>query len=1219
MSFLNELDHIPIKLVSPEKIREEWSFGEVKKPETINYKTFKPEMGGLFCERIFGPSKDWHCASNCGHYKKEKYKDQVCPKCGVEVTRSRVRRERMGHIELAAPVAHYWFFKSQNNFIATILDIQNNRLEKIVYCQSHIVTDPGDTDLEYMQLLTSAEYEKARDKYLEEGYLEDVTLDPDSFETYELYKETKESYLNSGNYKEAEENVFIPIMRTFKAGIGAEVVLELLQSLDLPKLEKELKNQLKTEKSQQKRTKLEKRLRVVTAFIRSENKPEWMILKAMPVTPPELRPMVQLDGGRFATSDLNDLYRRIINRNNRLKRLKEMGAPSIIIENEMRMLQEAVDALIANSKKTHPVLGPGKRPLKSLEDSLKGKQGRFRQNLLGKRVDYSGRSVITAGPKLRIHQCGIPRKMALELFKPFVMFQMVKQKKAKNAKGAKRKIEAGHEDVWGILEQVVDRHPVLLNRAPTLHKLSIRAFEPIIVEGEAIMLHPLVCSGFNADFDGDQMAVHVPLSREAQAEAHVLMLASENLIHPQNGKSSSTPTQDMVLGCHYLSLEFEGSKGEGTFFADEDDAVMAYELGNVSLHARVILNVKNHSKIKGYKYLVTTIGKILFNRGMPKELVYINDSNINMPYPDGLFNVIEEAVEYVKAKQNKPFSKSFLGKIVDFAFDHIGNKKTAELLDAMMDLGFKYAMKGGLTISLYDVNTPDIKSEALQEADEKVKEVERLYAYGRITEDYRYSKVVEIWTKTSEHVAKVAYDQLMENPMNPIAMMIDSGARGSNSQYRQLAAMRGLMADPSGKTIERPIKANFTEGLSVFEYFISTHGARKGMADTSLKTADSGYLTRRMVDVAQDVVITEEDCGTDEFFYVEAIVPKVETLQERLNGRYLGETLVKDGEVIAEEGTLVNAGLADKIAENFTKVAIRSVVTCASKRGVCRKCYGMDLATRREVQVGEAVGVIAAQSIGEPGTQLTMRTFHTGGVAGEGDITQGLPRIQEIFEARKLDSPKAKKAVLSEVEGTVEIQEKGRLKDVLIHMPSGDIKVYHIPYGFGLLVKEGEEVGVGKVLTQGSVNPHELLKLKGIEEVQHYLLSEVQRVYKSQGVTISDKHIEVIVRQMTRKVVVRDPGDSTLVVGRLVDRFRVKRINQKLKEEGKREVVIIEKVQGITEASLSVDSFLSAASFEQTSKALSEAAVRGKKDKLRGLKESVIVGKRIPAGTGFYE
>lgn len=1179
MSFLNELDHIPIKLASPEKIREEWSFGEVKKPETINYKTFKPEMGGLFCERIFGPSKDWQCASNCGYYKKEKYKGQICPKCGVEVTRSRVRRERMGHIELAAPVAHYWFFKSQNNFIATLLDIQNNRLEKIVYCQSHIVTDPGDTELEYMQLLTSAEYEKARDTYVKEnGY---------------------------------------PI--GFKAGIGAKVIRELLESLDLPKLEKELKMELKSEKSQQKKSKLEKRIRVVTAFVRSENRPEWMVLEALPVTPPELRPMVQLDGGRFATSDLNDLYRRIINRNNRLKRLKDMGAPSIIIENEMRMLQEAVDALIANSKKAHPVLGPGKRPLKSLEDSLKGKQGRFRQNLLGKRVDYSGRSVITAGPKLRIHQCGIPRKMALELFKPFVMHQMVKQKKAKNVKGAKRKIEAGHEDVWGILEQVVDRHPVLLNRAPTLHKLSIRAFEPIIVEGEAIMLHPLVCSGFNADFDGDQMAVHVPLSREAQAEAHILMNARENLIHPQNGKSSCTPTQDMVLGCHYLSLEIPGAKGEGTFYPTEDEAILAYELGNLSLHAKIILNVKEHSRIKGYKYLVTTVGKIIFNQDMPKDLVYINDSKIASE-PDGLFNVIEEAADYVTKKPNKPFAKSFLGKVVDYAFDHIGNRKTADLLDAMMDLGFKYAMKGGITISLYDVHTPEIKEETLKEADEQVKEVERLYAYGRVTEEYRYTKIVNIWTKTSEFLAETAYNQLMDDQMNPIAMMIISEARGSNSQYRQLAAMRGLMADPSGKTIERAIKSNFTEGLSVFEYFISTHGARKGMADTSLKTADSGYLTRRMVDVAQDVVITEEDCGTDELFYVEAIVPKVETMQERLVGRYVGEDLItKEGEVIAKAGTLVNAPLADKIAQHFTRVGIRSVVTCASKRGVCQKCYGMDLATRQQVEIGEAVGVIAAQSIGEPGTQLTMRTFHTGGVAGEGDITQGLPRIQEIFEARKLDSPKAKKAVLSEVEGTVEVQEKGRLKDVLIHMPSGEVKVYHIPYGFGLLVKDGEQVTSGQVLTQGSVNPHELLKLRGIEEVQHYLLSEVQRVYKGQGVTISDKHVEIIVRQMTRKVIVRDSGDSTQVVGRLVDRFRIKRINQKLREEGKKEVVVMEKVQGITEASLSVDSFLSAASFEQTSKALSEAAVRGKTDKLRGLKESVIVGKRIPAGTGFYK
>jgi len=1182
MSILNKIDYIPIRIASPEKIMEEWSFGEVRKPETINYRTHKPEKGGLFCEQIFGPVKDNQCSSHCGHYKKDRHIGQVCPKCGVEVTLSRVRRERFGHIKLEAPVAHFWFFKGKDNYISAILDITKDSLQRVIYCDSRIVTDPGDTELEYMQLLSETEYAKALDTYTEEnGYA-----------------------------------------IGFKAGIGAKVIREMLEKIDLVELEKELKTRFKTEKSQTNRKSLEKRLKIVQAFLRSNNRPEWMILLGLPVLPPELRPMVQIDGGRFASSDLNDLYRRVINRNIRLKRLKEMGAPGIVIENEMRMLQEAVDTLVANQKTRRPVTGPGNRPLKSLEDSLKGKQGRFRQNLLGKRVDYSGRSVIISGPKLRMNQCGVPRKMAIELFKPFVMYQLIQQKKALNIKNAKNKIESGHPDVWPVLEAVTKNHPILLNRAPTLHKLSIQSFEPVIVEGNAIQLHPLATSGFNADFDGDQMAIHVPISRKAQLEARLLLFSTENLIHPQNGKAAKTPSQDMVLGCHYLTIEQDGAKGEGEFFSSEDEVVRAYEMGWVTLHSKVILDVREHSKIKGYKYLVTTPGKVIFNRSMPQDLVYFNDAKILLPEPAGLFNSIEEATKFIPLKENTPFDKKFLGKIIDFAFDTISKEDTVKLHDAMMDLGFKYAMKGGLSISLFDIETPEEKPELLEEAEKRVEEVKKLYAYGFITDEYRYKRSVRIWSEVSEQLADIAYQNLIKNPLNSIAMMILSGARGSNAQYRQLAANRGLMADPSGKTIDKPIKSNFSEGLTVNEYFISTHGSRKGMVDSALKTANSGYLTRRMVDVAQDVVIVEEDCGTDEYVTMEAIKPNIATLEERLVGRFLAEGIYdNEGNLIASTSEMITSQKSEEIAQITNKVKIRNVVTCSSKRGICQKCYGMDLATRKLVNVGQPVGVIAAQSIGEPGTQLTMRTFHTGGVAGEGDITQGLPRIEEIFEARKLNGPKDRKAVLSEVDGQVEIREVGILKEITItpNDPELEPVTYPIPYGYGLTVENGEVIEKGTALTAGPVSPHELLKVRDMETVRRYLVDEVQKVYKSQGVAISDKHIEVIVRQMTKKVVVRDPGDSTLGIGRLVDRSRIKKLNQKLSKEEKREIEVMEKVQGITEASLSVDSFLSASSFERTSEILSEASIRGKKDKIRGLKESVIVGKLIPAGTGYYE
>jgi DNA-directed RNA polymerase subunit beta' len=1173
MSLLNELEYVPISIASPYKILEQ-SYGEVTKPETINYKTFKPEKDGLFCERVFGPSKDWHCAMWCGQYKKVRHKGKVCEKCGVEVTTSKVRRERMGHIELAAPIAHFWYLQRAQGYVSTILDIPYKKLESIIYCKTHLVIDAGDTDLEERQLLSGREYEE---------------------KLYEF-----------GN--------------RFRAGIGASVIKELLEALDLDVLANDLEKEIAETKTL-KKVKLLKRLKVVDSFRRSGNRPEWMILDMLPVIPPDLRPMVQLDGGRFATIDLNDLYRRIINRNNRLKKLIRVNAPDIIIQNEVRMLQEAVDALIANHRRTNKVIGPGRRVLKSLSSSLEGKQGRFRQNLLGKRVDFSGRSVITVGPELKLHQCGIPRDMALELFRPFIENQLVEQGHVKTVANARQKIESRNDVVWDVLEQVVEGHPVLLNRAPTLHKLSIRAFEILIIEGEAIKLHPLVCSAFNADFDGDQMAVHVPLSREAQAEARILLLASENLLHPQNGESAVTPSQDIVLGCHYLLIEEDGAKGEGKIFGTEEEVLTAYEHGNVALHSKIILYVKNHPKFSEGKYLVTTVGKILFNRVLPTKITYLNEAVMTEgSQVVGLFSSIEEASDFVSSKPPVSMGKDFLKNLISMAFDRIGAESTAAMLDGIKDVGYKYATRGGLTIGLYDINIPKQKSVLVKQTEKEIDVIENYCNYGQISDEDRYQAVIELWTKTNTLVTQEAMSELREQKMNPIRMMIDSGARGAPGQYGQLAGMRGLMADPTGKTIERPIKANFQEGLSVFEFFISTHGARKGLADTSLKTADSGYLTRRMVDVAQNMVITEDDCETTDFMNVMEIKPQIESLEDRIVGRFVGKDILDDsGEVYVKRNTFITEDIAKDLSLKYSEVPIRNLLTCMTAKGVCRKCYGLNLSTRKVVDVGEAVGVIAAQSIGEPGTQLTMRTFHTGGVAGD-DITQGLPRIQEIFEARSLDGPKSKKATLSQVEGVVEIKEKGRLKDVLVRREDGEVEVYNIPYGHPLAVSEGETVKKGDALTTISINPHELLQLKGMRYVQTYLLQEIQKVYATQGVKINDKHIEIIVRQMSRRVVVETQGGSKkLIPGRLVDRYDLNELNKRLAKEKKEPVTAIDKLQGITEASKSSESFLSSASFQETAKALTDAAVKGKRDYIRGLKESVITGKKIPAGTGFKE
>ena len=1166
----NAKEILSIKLASPETILN-WSHGEVTKSETVNYRTFKPERNGLFCEVIFGPTKNYSCSVGCGKYTKQKDEGHICEDCGVEVAHSRIRRERMGHIKLAAPVVHYWYFKNQNSYIPVLLDMKPKDVESVVYCKNYIVLDPGKAPLTKKQVLTDEQY----------------------YEVYEAYGED------------------------FKVGIGAEAFKILLEELDLNKLSKELAKDYEETKTL-KRQNILRRLRLVEDFRKSGNRPEWMILTVVPVLPADLRPLVQLDGGRFATSDLNELYRRIIIRNSRLMRLLDLGAPSIIVQNELRMVQAAVDSLIANQRRNHPVTGPGRRVLKSLSSYLEGKSGRFRQNLLGKRVDYSGRTVITVGPNLKLNQCGIPREMALELFKPFVMNQMVNLGYVDSFKKAKRHIENRNDKMWDVLEKIVKHHPVILNRAPTLHKLSIRAFEPVITEGKSISLHPLVCSGFNADFDGDQMAVHIPISREAQAEARVLLLATKNLLHPQNGKSSVTPSQDMVLGCYYLSIESDGAKGEGKYFSKEVHVMNAYEQKDITLHSKIILYVGNDDRFEG-KYLVTTAGKLLFNQGMPSSVPFVNNGVVDFKKVEGLFDSIEEAKKFVAIKPNKPFDKGFLGDFVSQIHGLVGDEETAELLDNVKEKGFKYSTKGGLTISVPDVSVPSEKWKIIKATETDMKKIEDLYQYGRITKEDRHEFVVGKWGEISQEVAEKSVEALENSGFNPIRMMITSGARGSFGQYRQLAGMRGLMADPSGRTIERPILKNFKEGLDAFDYFISSHGARKGMADTSLKTADSGYLTRRLVDVAHDVVINEDDCETDQYFVVKTIDPQsqppTETLEERIVGRTLGKDLNVEGKVKFKKGILIDKDTSKEIASQFKEVPIRSLVTCESERGVCRKCYGYDLTTNRPAEKGEAVGVIAAQSIGEPGTQLTMRTFHSGGVAGD-DITQGLPRVQEIFEARKTIKGQA---ILSEVNGVAEIIEKGRLKDILIRTDDGKEELYNVALGVAIIIEDGDEVAIGQQLTKGSMDAHQLLRLRGIQAVQEYIIYEIQRVYRSQGVKINDKHIEVIARQMTKRVTVTNVGDSKEVLGSTLELGYVERLNKKLKKSKKQQIEYTSLLMGITEASLSTDSFLSAASFQETAKVLTEAAIKGKKDYILGLKEAVILGRNIPAGTGFKD
>ena len=1146
---LNNFESIKIALASPEKIRQ-WSRGEVKKPETINYRTLKPEKDGLFCERIFGPQKDWEC--HCGKYRRVRYKGVVCDRCGVEVTKAKVRRERMGHIELAAPMSHIWYFKGIPSRMGLLLDMSPRSLEKILYFASYVVVDPGETGLNEKQLLTEKEYRTAVDKY---GY------------------------------------------NSFTVGMGAEAVKQLLQNIDLEKESKELRADLK-DSTGQKRVRTIRRLEVVEAFKKSGNKPEWMILDAIPVIPPDLRPMVQLDGGRFATSDLNDLYRRVINRNNRLKRLLELGAPDIIVRNEKRMLQEAVDALIDNGRRGRPVTGPGNRPLKSLSDMLKGKQGRFRQNLLGKRVDYSGRSVIVVGPELKFYQCGLPKKMALELFKPFVMDKLVKEGFAHNIKSAKSIVEKVKPEVWDVLEDVIKSHPVLLNRAPTLHRLGIQAFEPVLVEGKAIRLHPLACTAYNADFDGDQMAVHVPLSVEAQAEARFLMLSVNNILAPKDGSPITTPSQDMVLGCYYLTIESQGGeKGTGTVFKDFNELMMAYQTKAVELHSTVKMRIVLEDGRVGITE--STVGRFIFNENIPQDLGFVNREED----PFGL------EIDYL-------VDKKALGKIIDKCFRRHGNTITAEVLDHIKSLGFKYSTIGGITVAVADMKIPATKQALIKDAEVQVEKYEKVFRRGLISDEERYEKVIDTWTKTTEKVT----DELMNGleRMNNIYIMAHSGARGSKNQIRQLAGMRGLMANASGKTVEVPVKSNFREGLSVMEYFTSSHGARKGLADTALRTADSGYLTRRLVDVSQDVIVREVDCGTTETTETFAIKDGnevIEVLYDRIVGRYTIDPIVNPttGEVIVEADSMIKEDEAEKIiAAGIETVQIRTVLNCKTNHGVCSKCYGRNLATGKEVNIGEAVGIIAAQSIGEPGTQLTMRTFHTGGVAG-GDITQGLPRVEELFEARK---PKGL-AVITEITGRVEIDETGKRKEISIVPENGETEVYAIPYGSRIRVKHGQMVEAGDPLTQGSINPHDIVRVKGIGGVQDYIVKEVQRVYRMQGVDVNDKHIEVIVRQMLSKVKVEDPGDTDLLPGGYEDVLTFQECNEEAESKGLRPAIAKRVLLGITKASLATDSFLSAASFQETTRVLTEAAIKGKEDHLIGLKENVILGKLIPAGTGM--
>jgi DNA-directed RNA polymerase subunit beta' len=1149
---LEIFNKLKVGLASDDKIRE-WSKGEVKKPETINYRTLKPEKDGLFCEKIFGPTKDWEC--HCGKYKRVRYKGIICDRCGVEVTKSKVRRERMGHIELAAPVAHIWYFKGIPSRIALVLDISPRSLEKVIYFASYIVIDKGTSDLTKCQILTEKEYREAEEKF------------------------------GKGS---------------FVAKMGAEAIRTLLQEVDIEKLSAKLKKEIE-KASEQKRAKLIKRLDTVESFRLSGNKPEWMIMSVIPVIPPELRPMVQLDGGRFATSDLNDLYRRVINRNNRLKRLLELGAPEIIVRNEKRMLQESVDALIDNGRRGRPVTGAGNRALKSLSDMLKGKQGRFRQNLLGKRVDYSGRSVIVVGPELKIYQCGLPKEMAIELFKPFVMKELVGRGLAHNIKNAKRMVEKLRPEVWDILEEVITDHPVMLNRAPTLHRLGIQAFEPVLVEGRAIKLHPLVCTAFNADFDGDQMAVHVPLSPEAQAEARYLMLSVNNLLKPQDGKPVTVPTQDMILGSYYLTMQIDGEKGEGMYFKDVDEALLAYQNGDVGLHAKIKVRVtKEIDGEKKTKTIVATVGRLIYNEEIPQDLGFVDRTD-----PEKEFDL---EIDFAVMKKN-------LGTIIAKCIDKHGLNRSAELLDYIKALGYKYATKGAFTVSVHDVAVPKAKKKILADSEKQVEEVWKQYKRGLITEDERYSSIIKIWEKATNDVTEAMKDNFDE--LNPIYMMAQSGARGNMNQLRQIAGMRGLMANTSGKAVEIPIRSCFREGLDVLEYFISSHGARKGLADTALRTADSGYLTRRLVDVAQDIIVREHDCGTTEGIEIEDIKDGnqiIEKLHERLIGRYALHDIVNPttGELIVDNDTLITPDIADKIINaGINKVEVRSVLECKTKHGVCAKCYGMGLATRKEVNIGEAVGIIAAQSIGEPGTQLTMRTFHTGGVAG-GDITQGLPRVEELFEARK---PKGL-AVISEIDGTVKIEEVKKRKEVTVTSKDNS-KTYVISFGSKLKVKEGDQIKAGDPITEGSINPNEILDIKGPEGVYNYLTSEVQKVYRNQGVDINDKHIEVIGRQMLKRIRVDDNGDTSMFAGSLVDIHEFNEENEKIKEKGLRPATGTRALLGITKASLATESFLSAASFQETTRVLTEAAIKGKVDSLIGLKENVIIGKLIPAGTGM--
>ena len=1152
-------DSIKIGLASPEKIME-WSHGEVTKPETINYRTLKPEKDGLFCERIFGPSKDWEC--HCGKYKKIRYKGVICDRCGVEVTKASVRRERMGHIALAAPVSHIWYFKGIPSRMGLILDLSPRVLEKVLYFASYIVLDRGETNLADKQILSEAEYREACDQYGSSA---------------------------------------------FRVGMGAEAIMELLQKIDLEQDSAQLKSEL-ADASGQKRVRIVKRLEVVEAFRESGNKPEWMILTAIPVIPPDLRPMVQLDGGRFATSDLNDLYRRIINRNNRLARLKELGAPDIIVRNEKRMLQEAVDALIDNGRRGRPVTGPGNRALKSLSDMLKGKQGRFRQNLLGKRVDYSGRSVIVVGPELKIYQCGLPKEMAIELFKPFVMKELVTSGKAHNVKSAKKMVERLETEVWDVLEDVIKEHPVMLNRAPTLHRLGIQAFEPILVEGKAIKLHPLVCTAFNADFDGDQMAVHLPLSVEAQAECRFLLLSPNNLLKPSDGGPVAVPSQDMVLGIYYLTQERPGVKGEGKYFKSVNEAILAYENGVITLHS--IINVKVQKEnaegeiVEGV--IKSTLGRFLFNEILPQDLGFVDRSK-----PE---NFLALEVDFHVGKKKL---KAILEKVIN---TH-GSTRTAEVLDDIKAIGYKYSTRAAMTVSISDMTVPEQKKQLIADAESTIEKIAKNYRRGFITEEERYKEVIEVWKETDATLTDALLSGL--DKYNNIFMMADSGARGSNQQIKQLAGMRGLMADTSGRTIELPIKSNFREGLDVLEYFISAHGARKGLSDTALRTADSGYLTRRLVDVSQEQIIRETDCAENRkeipgMYVTEFTEGKemIESLKDRITGRYLAED-VKDpatGEVIVAANHMVTPKRAEAILKTgIQKIKIRTILTCRSHIGVCAKCYGANMATGQAVQVGEAVGIIAAQSIGEPGTQLTMRTFHTGGVAGD-DITQGLPRVEELFEARK---PKGL-AIIAEFGGVATIKDTKKKREIIItDNESGQSKTYLIPYGSRIKILDGAVLEAGDELTEGSVNPHDLLKIKGVRAVQDYMIREVQKVYRLQGVEINDKHIELIVRQMLKKIRIESAGDSEYLPGTTVDVLDFNETNERLEEEGKEQAVGTPIMLGITKASLATNSFLSAASFQETTKVLTEAAINGKVDPLIGLKENVIIGKLIPAGTGL--